>query len=132
MPKTASQRLARALRGELLGMLEKDTAHSVIMWTLESLDAMHHFMHTSDPVPLKVHRALKMRLRAILPRILRALRDRQEITRDVCFPPVKERPIEYYMWTPMETAGLPNEMIGKGSNGSGLREAISRVIDRNY
>ena len=101
------------------------------MWGLDSLGAEYHELAAqAAPIPMPQRRVLHMRVSTMVSRLLRAGVPEADLTLAACFPaPLPEKSMSAYQYVGGGCAGIPNEFMGKGINGSGTREAVARVSE---
>lgn len=90
---------------------------------------LHHLFGPHRALPdIDIRRRLRLRLRTLLPKTIRLICT-GNFSENKVYPPHRPTDISRYIRPPTHSAGIPNEFMGRGINGSGVRNSIGSILD---
>lgn len=89
-----------------------------------------HIFGPHQPLPdIDIRRRLRLRVRTLLPKAIKLIATDNFSEKQV-YPPSEPTDISRYIRPPTHSAGIPNEFMGRGINGSGVRNSIGSILNQ--
>jgi hypothetical protein len=134
---TSARKFLRALLREIVLLsddkyhfpIKKSDAQKLIIWSITNME-LGHIFGPHLPLPtVDIRRRLRLRVRTLLPKSIVLIRS-EIFSESELYPVSDPTDISRYIRPASYSAGIPNEFMGKGINGSGLRNSIGSILDQ--